>query len=438
MPFLIVLLCMLVLIVLLTWGKLNAFIVFLVVSVLAALLLGIPADKIPASLQKGIGDTVGGLLSIIVLGAMLGKLVAESGAARQIANSLMQVFGARYMQWALLTAGFIIGIPLFYGVGFVLMVPLIFSVVYQYKLPAVYIGLPTLAALSVTHGFLPPHPSPTALVTQFNANMGLTLLYGLLVAIPALLLAGPFFARYLKHIPAAPSPLFQQQEVNETSLAGKSNSFMTALLPVFLLIITTLLTHFFSEGSAEVKRWILFAGDAQIVMLFALLIATFTLGVFQQIPVKKIMGIYADAIKDIAMILMIIAGAGALKQVLADSGVSLQIAEAMQSWHIPVLVLGWLTAAIIRACVGSATIAGITAAGMIAPLMVPAHVNPNLMVLSVGAGSLMFSHVNDAGFWMFKEYFNLSIKNTLLSWSVMETIVGTAGLLGVLILERFV
>lgn len=290
----------------------------------------------------------------------------------------------------------------------------------------------------ITHGFLPPHPSPAALVTLFNANIGLTLLYGLVVAIPALLLGGPFFARYLKTMPSTPSTLFQQQEVNDTPLPGKSNSFITALLPVFLLIITTLLAHFFSGGNTTTQRWILFAGDAPIVMLFALLIATFSLGVFQQRPVKSIMNIFADAIKDIAMILLIIAGSGALKQVLADSGVSLQIATAMQSWHIPVLVLGWLTAAIIRACLGSATITGITAAGMIAPLMLQGHVNPNLMVLSVGAGSLMFSHVNDAGFWMFKEYFNLSIKNTLLSWSVMETIVGTAGLFGVLILDRFV
>lgn len=435
MFFFIVLLCMAVLVVLLTWGKMNAFIAFLIVSVMAGLLLGIPADKIPGSLQKGIGDTVGGLLSIIALGAMLGKLVAESGAARQIANTLMQFFGARYMQWGLLIAGFIIGIPLFYGVGFVLMVPLIFSVVYQYKLPAVYIGLPTLAALSVTHGFLPPHPSPTALVGQFNADMGLTLLYGMVVAIPTLLLAGPFFARYLKKIPSEPSSLFQQQTMSYTPLPGKGNSFITALLPVFLLILTTLLSHFFSGGSEAAHRWVLFAGDAQIVMLFAVLVATFSLGIFQQRSLKQIMNIYADAIKDVAMILLIIAGAGALKQVLADSGVSAEIAAAMQQWHIPVLVLGWLMAAIIRACVGSATIAGITAASMIAPLMLREHTDPNLMVLSVGAGSLMFSHVNDAGFWMFKEYFNLSIRNTLLSWSVMETIVGTAGLLGVLILD---
>ncbi|MFX1706611.1 gluconate:H+ symporter [Chitinophaga sp. CC14] len=435
MSFFIVLLCMAVLVILLTWGKMNAFIAFLIVSVMAGLLLGVPADKIPGSLQKGIGDTVGGLLSIIALGAMLGKLVAESGAARQIANTLMQLFGARYMQWGLLIAGFIIGIPLFYGVGFVLMVPLIFSVVYQYKLPAVYIGLPTLAALSVTHGFLPPHPSPVALVGQFKADMGVTLLYGMLVAIPTLLLAGPFFARYLKKIPSEPSSLFQQQTAGNTPLPGKGNSFITALLPVFLLILTTLLSHFFSGGSEAVHCWVLFAGDAQIVMLFAVLVATFSLGIFQQRSLKQITNIYADAIKDVAMILLIIAGAGALKQVLADSGVSAEIAAAMQQWHIPVLVLGWLMAAIIRACVGSATIAGITAAGMIAPLMLREHTDPNLMVLSVGAGSLMFSHVNDAGFWMFKEYFNLSIRNTLLSWSVMETIVGTAGLTGVLILD---
>ncbi|MBO9728776.1 MAG: gluconate transporter [Chitinophaga sp.] len=438
MSFLIVIFCMLVFVVLLTWCKLNPFIAFLLVSVLAALLLGIPPDKISASLQKGIGDTIGGLLSVIVLGAMLGKLVAESGAARQIANTLMQLFGEKYLQWALMVAGFIIGIPLFYTVGFVLMVPLIFSVIYQYKLPAVYIGLPALAALSITHGFLPPHPSPAALVAQFNANMGLTLLYGLVVAIPALILAGPVFSRYLKHIPAAPSALFQQQEVNDAPLPGKMNSFITALLPVLLLIFTTLLAHFFNQENTGIHRWILFAGDAPTVMLFALLVATFSLGICQQRPVKEIMTIYADAIRDITMIILIVAGAGGLKQVLADSGVSLQIANAMQSWHIPVLVLGWLTAAIIRACVGSATIAGLTAAGMIAPLMLQGHVNPNLMVLSIGAGSLMFSHVNDAGFWLFKEYFNLSIKHTLYSWSVMETIVGTVGLVGVLILDKFV
>lgn len=428
MAFVIVVCCIALLVLLLTWARLNAFLAFLITAIAGGICLGIPIEKIPAALQKGIGDTVGSLMMILTLGAMLGKLVAESGAAGQIAHTLMQTFGPRYVQWALLIAGFIIGIPLYYGVGFVLMVPLIFSVIYQYKLPAVYIGLPTLAALSVTHGFLPPHPSPVVLAGQFNANMGITLMYGLLVAIPAVIIAGPVFARWLKKIPTGELQMFQvkKNESGHRHLPGRLNSFLTALLPVFLLMITTVLP----KNN--------FTGDASVVMLFCLLIATFTLGILQQTPVKAVMGIYTEAVKDVAMILLIIAGAGALKEVLAQSGVSEQIVREMQTWPIHPLVLGWLMAAIIRACVGSATIAGITAAGMVAPLVLQGHADANLMVLSVGAGSLMFSHVNDAGFWMFKEYFNLSLKNTLLSWSVMETIVGVAGLTGVLILDAII
>ncbi|RPE05367.1 gluconate transporter [Chitinophaga lutea] len=433
MAFVIVVCCIALLVLLLTWARLNAFLAFLLVSVVAGVWLGLPLQQIPASLQKGIGDTVGGLIIILCLGAMLGKLVAESGAARQIANALMRTFGPKYVQWALLLAGFIIGIPLFYGVGFVLMVPLIFSVIYQYKLPAVYIGLPTLAALSVTHGFLPPHPSPVALVGQFKANMGVTLLYGLAVAIPAIVIAGPVFATRLKRMRTGPLQLFQLKEDDAAPLPGATNSFLTALLPVLLLIVTTVMQHVWPG-----RPLLQFAGDAQVVMLFCLLAATYTLGILQGTAVKKVMQIYTEAVKDVAMILLIIAGAGALKQILSDSGVSLQIAAAMQSWRMHPLILGWLMAAIIRACVGSATIAGITAAGMIAPLVLEGHADPNLMVLSVGAGSLMFSHVNDAGFWMFKEYFSLSLRNTLLSWSVMETVVGIAGLAGVLLLDLIV
>lgn len=427
MAFVIVACCIALLVLLLTWGKLNAFLAFLIVAIISGIWLNVPIQKIPAALQKGIGDTVGSLMMILTLGAMLGKLVAESGAAKQIAGTLMQTFGPKYVQWALLIAGFIIGIPLYYGVGFVLMVPLIFSVIYQYKLPAVYIGLPTLAALSVTHGFLPPHPSPVVLAGQFKANMGITLMYGLAVAIPAVIIAGPVFARWLKGIPTGPLQLFQVKE--DERKPGKLNSFLTALLPVFLLMSTTVLPK---------NNFLHFAGEAPIVMLFCLLIATFTLGILQQTPVKAVMSTYTEAVKDVAMILLIIAGAGALKEVLAQSGVSEQIAGEMQTWPIHPLILGWLMAAIIRACVGSATIAGITAAGMVAPLVLQGHADPNLMVLSVGAGSLMFSHVNDAGFWMFKEYFNLSLKNTLLSWSVMETIVGMVGLAGVLILDTII
>lgn len=430
MAFVIVAVCIILLIVLLTCGKMNAFLAFLLVSVIGGVWLGLPLPEVPAALQKGIGDTVGGLLPILALGAMLGKLVAESGAARQIAQSLMGLFGAKYVQWALLAAGFIIGIPLFYGVGFVLMVPLIFSVVYRYQLPAVATGLPALAALSVTHGFLPPHPSPVALVGEFGADMGTTLLYGLAVAIPAILVAGPLFSVLLKRMPAGEPAMFKATEANDAPLPGRAASFLTALLPVLLLMTGAVAQHFLPGAP-----WLRFAADPAVVMLLCILTAAVTLGLLQGRSMSAVMRICGDAVKDIAPVLLVIAGAGALKQVLAETGVSREIAGAMQSWPVPPLVLGWLMAAIIRACVGSATIAGLTAAGMVAPLVQAGLADPNLMVLSVGAGSLMFSHVNDAGFWMFREYFSLSIKNTLLSWSVMETLVGVAGLGGVLVLQ---
>jgi Gnt-I system high-affinity gluconate transporter len=438
MSFIIVMGCITLLIVLTTWGKFNTFLAFLLVSILAGILLQLPLDKVIGSVQKGMGDTLGSLVIIIMLGAMLGKVVAESGAAQKIADVLMKAFGPRHVQWALMLTGFIIGIPLYYGVGFVLMVPIIFSVVYQYKLPAIYVGLPMLAALSVTHGFLPPHPSPVALVGQLHANMGLTLLYGVLVAIPTIIIAGPLFARFLKKIPSQPLQTFRPPAIETAKLPGTAISFLTALLPVFLLMLTTALPYLFTDSPPAVKTALAFAGEPAVVMLIAVLVATFTLGTGMGRSVKAVMDGYADAVKDIAMILLIIAGAGALKQVLSDSGVSNEIATALRTWPFHPLVLGWLMAAIIRVCVGSATVAGLTTAGIIAPLVIQSGVNPNLMVLSVGAGSLMFSHVNDAGFWMFKEYFNLSIKNTLKTWSVMETIVSIAGLIAVLILSLWI
>src|SRR5674476_40778 len=307
-----------------------------------------------------------------------------------------------------IAAGLFLGIPLFYGVGFVLVVPLIFSVVYQYKLPAVYIGLPMLAALSVTFGFLPPHPAPTALVVQFHANLGLTLVYGLIIAIPAIVIAGPLFSRTLKNIHSVPLQTFQPPTLTAEQLPGTASSFLSALLPVILLIVATIVPYFF-QGDPKLKSFISFLGDPAIVMLISLAVATVTLGIRQGKKMKAVMSIYADAVKDIAMILLIIGSAGTLKQVLTDSGVSDQIAVQLNGIPIHPLVLAWLMAAIIRICVGSATVAGLTTAGIIAPIINHTGVDPNLMVLSIGAGSLFASHVNDSGFWLFKEYFNLSI-----------------------------
>lgn len=428
---------LILLILLISAVKVNPFLAFLCVSIYTGFMVGIPMEKISGSIQKGIGDMLGSLIVIIILGAMLGKLVAESGAAQKIAALMLRVFGEKYIQWGLMSTGFIIGIPLFYNVGFVLVIPLIFSVVYQYKLPAVYIGLPMLASLSVAHGFLPPHPSPAALVVQFNANMGLTLFYGVIVAIPAIIIAGPLFSKTLKNINAQPTEAFKSENLPNEALPSGLNSFITALLPVILLAVTTILPILFPQNEGIV-RMSHFIGDPAIVMMIALIVATFSLGLNMGRKIPSIMDIYGIAVKDVAMVLLIIGGAGGLKQVLLDGGLTAQLSSILKDVDMPPLILAWLIAAVIRVCLGSATVAGLTTAGILAPMISSMNVNPSLMVLSVGAGSLMFSHVNDPGFWLYKEYFNLSIKDSIRSWSLMETIVSIVGLIGVLLLNLFI
>lgn len=437
MSLLIVLLCIVLLIILITYFKINAFISFLIVSILAGLVLGMKPENIPIAVQKGLGDMLGSITIVIVTGAMLGKLVAESGAAQRIASGMMDLFGEKNVNWALMITGFVIGIPLFYNVGFVLVIPLVFSVAYQYKLPAVATGVPMMAALSVTHGFLPPHPSPTALVADFHADMGTTLFYGMIVAIPTVIIAGPFFAKTVKNITAKPLETFTASPIPEDKLPSLTNSLLSSLSPVILLGITTILKYQVTE-EGPFKDAVGFFSDPAVVMLISLGIATYTLGLRLKMNTVKVMGVYAESVKDITILLLIISGAGSLKEILVQSGVSAEIATSLEGLNMNPLFLGWFIAAFIRVCLGSATVAGITAAKIVAPVVLVQNVDPQLMVLSVGAGSLMFSHVNDTGFWMFKEYFNLSIKDTIRSWSLMETIVSILGLLGVMALSLII
>jgi Gnt-I system high-affinity gluconate transporter len=436
MTILTIVFCIVLLVVMISRLKLNPFLAFLVASILAGLLLGMDFTSVTTSIRNGMGKLLGSLLIVIVSGAMLGKLVAESGAAQRITSGLLKVFGTKYIPWALMVTGFAVGIPLFYNVGFVLVVPLIFTIAYQNKIPVVFLGISMLAALSVTHGFLPPHPSPTALVSQFNADLGKTLFYGIIVAIPTVIIAGPIFASTLKKIKSEPLDTFRSPVLSEDQLPGLANSLLSAMLPVLLIGITTIVQPFLpAEGNF--RKFILFLSDPDIVMLISLAYATISLGIVKKTPMTKVMNVYQDAVKDIAMILLIMAGGGALKEIMIDSGASNEIAKSLQDFNMNPLFLGWLIAAVIRVSMGSATVAGLTAAGIIAPTVASSNVDPNLMVLAVGAGSLMFSHVNDAGFWLFKEYFNLGMRQTFLSWSLMETIVSIAGLIGVFILQSF-
>jgi Gnt-I system high-affinity gluconate transporter len=434
MTLLILLLCIVTLVLLITWAKINTFLAFLLVSTMAALLLGMPLSHISKTVNKGLGDMLGSLVIIIVLGAMLGKLVAESGAAQKIASVLKTLFGPKYVTWAMSLTGFIVGIPLFYNVGFVLLIPIIFSVAYSYKLPLVYVGLPMLASLSVMHGFVPPHPSPMALIVQFHADLSKTFLYGVLIGIPAIVIAGPLFASTLKNLKSNSVIALSVSPLADEELPGISNSIISSLLPVLIIGGTILISKLFSQNIA-VKNIADFLGEPNMAMIETIVIATYTLGIAMGKKLTDIMTIYADSVKDIAMILLIIGSAGILKQIFLDSGVSTQLAGILQGIDLPPLFLAWLITAILRLCVGSATVAGLTAAGIVYPLMINNHVDPSLMVLSIGAGSLFCSHVNDVSFWLFKEYFGLSIKDTFLSWSLMETMVSVIGLLGVLIIN---
>ncbi len=428
----------LLLILLIVWLKIEPFLAFLIVSLFAGILLGIPLDAIMGAIQVGIGDLLGSLVMVIVLGAMLGKIVAESGAAQCIASFLLKSFGKNQIHWAIVLTAFVVGITLFFSVGFVLLVPLVFTIAHQNKIPTMLVGVPMLAALSVTHGLLPPHPAPVALVVQFEANMGITLLYGLLISVPIIIVSGPLIAKssWIKKINSSPIAAFRGENKPVHELPSLANSLFSALLPVFLLIGTSLMLMKMGEDHPAFP-FLTLIGDPSAVMLFSLIFATFSLGVFQGKPMAGIMKDYGLAVKEIALVLLIIAGSGAFKEVLVSSGVSADLGNTLQYWPIDPLILGWLMAAIIRVSIGSATVAALTAASMVAPLVVGGAVDPNLMVLSIGAGSLIFSHFNDGGFWLVKEYFNLSIRQTLLSWSLIETIASVLGLLGVLAL-RFI
>jgi len=438
MPLLIVISGIILLFVLIAVFKLNAFISFIIVCLLVGILQGMELLSVIQSIQHGMGNTLGFLVMILGFGAMLGKLVADSGAAQRITSTLVSKFGLKYIQWALVLAGFIVGIPMFYSVGFVILVPLVFTVAASTGLPLIYVGLPMLASLSVTHGFLPPHPAPTAIAEMFKADIGKTLLYGIIIAIPTIIVAGPLFSRTIKNIKATPLKEFYNPVIlKEHEMPKMSVSIFTALLPVLLIIISTLASNFLS-GDFMLKKVLVFIGNPVIAMLISVLVAIYTLGLARGKKMTEIMDSVTKSISSITMVLLIIAGAGALKQILIDSGVSEYIGEMMTGSSISPLILAWLIATVIRVCVGSATVAGLTAAGIVLPLVANTGVSPELMVLAIGSGSLMLSHVNDGGFWLFKEYFNLNVKDTLSTWTVMETTVGTMGLIGVLIMNAII
>ena len=413
--------------------KISPFISLLIVAIATGLCLGMPAADLLKSIEKGVGSTLGGLALILCLGAVLGKILEASGAAEKITISLINGFGLKKIQWAVMLTGFLIGLPLYYNAGFVILVPLVFMLVRKTGLPLLYVAIPMAAALSTTHCFLPPHPGPVVLVNAFGADMGKVLIYGIIIAIPAVIVAGPILGRFLKGIHSA-----EQTAVvpvpTASALPNAFPSFMIALLPVLLITLAVVCNAFLDQGHL-LRQFFSFVGEPVVALLISVILAIYYFGIKAGIQMDNIMKWVSDAISGIAMILLIITAGGVFKQVLQDSGTGTYIASFSSKWQMPPLVFGWIITALLRVMIGSATVAGITAAGIVSPLVAAGAASPELMVLAVGSGSVFGSHINDSGFWMYKEFFRLTLKQTFLSWTVMETLISIIGLAGVLVLN---
>lgn len=419
--------------------KLNAFVSLILVSVVVGVLEGMSPIAAMESVQAGLGSTLGHLTMIIIFGGVLGKLMTDSGGAQRIATTMINSFGKKRVQLAAVLTASVVGIALFFETGVVVLIPLVFTIAIAAGVPVLYIGMPVIAALITMHAFVPPHPGPTAVAGVFGANIGLTLIYGIIIAIPAIIIGGPLYTKLFKKEALEieiPKELFNPKEFTDEEMPKFGISILTALMPVILIALQAIVEIFMPDS--PIKPVTDFIGNANVALLISVLIAIYTFGLNRGIKMNKIMKSLTDSVSGIAMILLIIAAGGAFKQVLIDSHIDVFIADIMAGSTLSPLLLTWLIAAILRISIGSATVAGMTAAGIAAPLVAATGASPELMALAAGAGSVTFSHVNDAGFWIYKEYFNLTIGQTIKTWSIMVTIISLVGLAGVLIIDMFI
>jgi len=406
--------------------KIQPFISFLIVSMFLGLANGLKTSELIDSIQKGIGSTLGAIVPIIILGSMIGKVIANSNANAVITDKLVHFFGPKKLPFAFMVIGFIVGLPLFFSVAFLLMAPLVLSAAKKHHLNPIYLGIPMLASLSITQGFLPPHPAPYYLVMHLpGADMAKTLGLGIIISIPAMLISGWLFGKTLKNIKANPMSFVADEIVVNTPKL--SSSLFVLLLPVILISI-----HAFANN-----QFLLFVGESIVALLISLASAIYLLGFRRNIPWSDMQVWLIDAIKDVAPLTLTFAGAGAFKEILQAMHVGDEILKITNHSNLNPFIIAWLIAALLRIVTGSSTVAGITTAGLILPILIKTGINPNLLALSIGAGSMVLSHVNDTGFWLYKEYFGVSIKDSLRTWTIMETILAVVGLLGVLVLDYF-
>ncbi|WP_374777867.1 GntP family permease [Streptomyces sp. NBC_01310] len=428
-----------VIVLLITRLKLHAFLALTVGSLALGVFAGAPLAKTIASFTAGLGATVAGVGVLIALGAILGKLLADSGGADEIVDTILARAKGRAMPWAMVLIASVIGLPLFFEVGIVLLIPVVLLVAKRGNYSLMRIGIPALAGLSVMHGLIPPHPGPLVAIDALDANLGVTLGLGVLVAIPTVIIAGPLFSRYAARwvdIPAPEQMIPQRPSAELEHRPRFGATVFTVLLPVVLMLVKALVDIVVNDPASPVQRVTDVAGSPLIALLAAVLVGMFTLGRAAGFTKERLSVTVEKSLAPIAGILLIVGAGGGFKQTLIDVGVGRMILDLSENWAIPTLLLAWLIAVAIRLATGSATVATISAAGLVAPLAADMSTTGTaLLVLAIGSGSLFFSHVNDAGFWMVKEYFGMTVGQTLKTWSVMETIISVVGLGFVLLLS---
>ncbi|MEU2545819.1 gluconate:H+ symporter [Streptomyces roseolus] len=431
-----------VIVLLITKFKLHAFLALTIGSLALGAFAGAPLADTIKSFSTGLGNTVAGVGVLIALGAILGKLLADSGGADQIVDTILAKASKRSMPWAMVLIASVIGLPLFFEVGIVLLIPVVLMVAKRGNYSLMRIGIPALAGLSVMHGLVPPHPGPLVAIDAVGANLGVTLALGLVVAVPTVIIAGPVFSRYAARwvdiqapehmIPSRPSEDLDKRP-------GFGVTVATVMLPVVLMLVKALVDIVVDDPENAVQKVTDVIGSPLIALLAAVIVGLFTLGRAAGFSKERLSSTVEKSLAPIAGVLLIVGAGGGFKQTLIDIGVGQMILDFSKDWSIPALLLAWLIAVAIRLATGSATVATISAAGLVAPLAAGMSTGETaLLVLAIGAGSLFFSHVNDAGFWLVKEYFGMNVGQTIKTWSVMETIISVVGLVFVLLLSLLV
>ena len=425
------------LVVLIAVFKLNPFITLFFTALALAVVTGMPPSGIVHSFETGVGGALGHIAIVVALGTMLGKMMAESGGADQVAYTLIRIFGEKNIPWAMVLIGLIVGLPAFFEVGFVLLIPVAFTVARKTGTSLVLVGLPMVAGLSVVHGLVPPHPAALMAVTIFKADVGRTIFYALLVGVPTAILAGPLYAKLIAphvHLSTANGVAAQFVEhgdnQEERSLPGFGLTILTILLPVILMLVGSWANGFSSPGG-RLNDTLHFLGNDDMALFIGVLFSFVTLGTMRGFSRQTILRFSQECLAPTAGITLLVGAGAGFGRILIDSGVSNAIILIAMRSHVPILLLAWLLAALMRISTGSSTVAMTTAAGIVAPIALQgtAMVRPELLAIATGAGSLIFSHVNDGGFWLVKEYFGMTIAETIKTWSICETIISVAGLL---------